>query len=370
MPALGCLQEVHQLVVDVHLLQAPVEAGGVAEVPQFQGLLAGLLGDTGEVHRLVHLQELIVALVDDGPRQAAVHPQGEVLLDGEELDPVVLAVRQDLVAEHGAHRVVPNVVGDSDPPSEELHRQMLVVPDVQQHTILLLRGKRDRHIGLGFHIERLQLYVGDIVEEAETGEVLAALAAVPRGALADVVGAAWDVHADAVLAVVLLARRGLWVEVGHHRLDLAELAGEVCRALARVLVGAVSARAAVLAHVVGTVVNVGRAVLANEAWRAVTCEVSEVVLACATILTRVWFHSCTEGDLLFTIPPLKPRLAATLVLPNFVDACSVVLAPVVEAIVDIFLATDTREAGWTLAAEKKFMRMRRRKRWRRRSEEE
>ena len=106
--------------------------------------------------------------------------------------------------------------------------------------------------------------------------------------------------------------------------------------------------------------------MANESWRAVTGEVGEVVLACASVLTGVWFHSCTEGDLLLTVPTLEPGLAPALVLPHPVDAGAVVLAPVVEAIVDIFLTAHPREAGGALAAGKKFRRMRRR----RRSEEE
>ena len=108
-----------------NLLETAVEAGGVPEVPKLEGLLPGLLGHASQEHRLVHLviktdlmtlevsahlEEFVVALVDDGPGQASVHAESEVLLDGEQLHPVVLPVREDLVAEHGAHWVVPNVV--------------------------------------------------------------------------------------------------------------------------------------------------------------------------------------------------------------------------------------------------------------------
>ena len=177
---------------------------------------------------------------------------------------MVLPVREDLVAEHGAHWVVPDVVGNPDPAPEELDGQVLVVANVEQHSVLLLCCERDRYICLRLHIQRFQFNVGDVVQEAQAGEILAPLAAVARSALADVVGASRDVHADSVLAIVLLARRRLWVEMRHHRFDLAELASELSRALASVLVRPVTTSAPVLAHVVGAVVNIGRAVLTNK----------------------------------------------------------------------------------------------------------
>ena len=76
---------------------------------------------------------------------------------------MVLPVGEDLVAEHCAHWVVPNVVRHSNSPSEQLHSQVLVVAHIEQHPVLLLRGKGDRDIGLGLHIERLEFNVGDVV---------------------------------------------------------------------------------------------------------------------------------------------------------------------------------------------------------------
>lgn len=83
-------------------------------MPELERLLAGSLGHPGEEHAGVHGQVVVVALVDDAARHAAVHPQREVLADAEELHGVVLAVVEDLVAEHGAHGVVANIVGNSD----------------------------------------------------------------------------------------------------------------------------------------------------------------------------------------------------------------------------------------------------------------
>lgn len=84
-------------------------------MPELEGLLPGALRHPRQVHALVDLQEVILALVDNAPGHAAVHAEGEVLHDAEELYGVVLAVVEDLVAEHGAHGVVAHVVGDPDP---------------------------------------------------------------------------------------------------------------------------------------------------------------------------------------------------------------------------------------------------------------
>ena len=76
-----------------------------------------------------------------------------------------------------------------------------------------------------------------------------------------------------------------------HGLDLAKLAGELGRAGARVLVDPVDAGAAVLAHVVRAVVDVGRAVLAGKTHWAAARVVGVVVVARAAVLARV---ACTD----------------------------------------------------------------------------
>ena len=90
-------------------------------MPQLQRLLPRLLGHASQEHALVHLQEVVVTLVDDAPGHATVHLEGEVLHDTEQLDSVVLAIIEDLVAEHGADRIVTNIIGHSDAtPGEEI----------------------------------------------------------------------------------------------------------------------------------------------------------------------------------------------------------------------------------------------------------
>ena len=83
-------------------------------MPELESLLPGALRHARQVHALVDTEEVILALVDDAAGHAAVHAEGEVLHDAEELNGVVLAVIEDLVAEHGAHGIVAHVVGDPD----------------------------------------------------------------------------------------------------------------------------------------------------------------------------------------------------------------------------------------------------------------
>merc|ERR1719361_2969052 len=126
----------------------------------------------------MNLQIIVLALIDNTPGHPSVHSQREVLHDTEELDCVVLAVVEDLVAEHCAHGVVTDVVRHSDSPPKELHREVLVVPEVEKDAVLLLSSEGDRHVGSWLDVERLQLHEGSVVQETETCQVLASLPAV------------------------------------------------------------------------------------------------------------------------------------------------------------------------------------------------
>ena len=86
----------------------------VSQMPELQGLLPGALRHSRQVHALVDLQEVVLPLVHDAPSHAAVHAKGEVLHHAEKLHGVVLAIIEDFVAEHRAHGVVADVVGDPD----------------------------------------------------------------------------------------------------------------------------------------------------------------------------------------------------------------------------------------------------------------
>lgn len=90
-------------------------------MPLLDGLLSDGSRNSGDVQRSpADAEVLVLAVVDDRAREAVVDAQGEVLLDRQELNGVVVAVGQQLVAEHGAHGVVADVVGDANSSSEEL----------------------------------------------------------------------------------------------------------------------------------------------------------------------------------------------------------------------------------------------------------
>ena len=136
--------------------------------------------------------------------------------------------------------------------------------------------------------------------------------------------------------------------MSNHRFNLAELAGELSRAFASVLVRSVTTGAPVLAHMVCTVVNVGGAVLPDKARKAFAGEVSEVVFAAATILAGVGFIPRAKGNLLLAVASLKPRWTLALVGSHLVDTGAVVLASVVQTVVDVLLASHPGKAWRTL----------------------
>ena len=228
---------------------------------------------------------------------------------------------------------------------------MLIVSVVEEHSILLLRGEGDGHIGRGLHVQRLELHIGGVMEEAEAGQVLAPLAAVARGTFAHIVISPWLIHADPVLAVMLLTWRGLGIEMGHHRLYLAKLARVLWRTLASVLIYPVSTRASILTHVIGAVINIGGAVLTNKPGDTLTRVVGEVILANSVVLTRVLFArpGAAECDLFLAISSLKSRNAAALILSNFVDAGPIVLTPVIYTVINIDFTSHSLKAWGTVA---------------------
>ena len=140
--------------------------------------------------------------------------------------------------------------------------------------------------------------------------------------------------------------------MSNHRFNLAELAGELSGAFASVLVRSVTTGAPVLAHMVCTVVNVCRAVRPDKARKTLAGEVSEVVFAAASILARVGFDPCAEGNLLFAVAPLEPGWTLALVGSHLVDAGPVVLASVVQTVVDVLLASHSGKAWRALTPEK------------------
>ena len=79
----------------------------------------------------------------------------------------------------------------------------------------------------------------------------------------------------------------------------------------------------------------------------------EVILAFSFIFTWVGF-SCTSAKsyFLLTISSFKSGLASALVFPYFVNAGTIVLTPIIYAVVNINFTSDPRESWGTLASEK------------------
>jgi len=164
------------------------------------------------------------------------------------------------------------------------------------------------------------------VDEADAGEVLAPLSSVSRMTPAQIVAALgiW-LEADTVLALVVLARRRLWVHHRDHVVALTVLARVIVRAATLVVVDAVNTGSAVLAHVVLAVVDVIRTVGAMESSLAIAAVVGEVVHAFGSVRAGIELGTA-ELDLGVAKLATESRLALTFVRLHSVDTGGIVLA--------------------------------------------
>jgi len=153
-----------------------------------------------------------------------------------------------------------------------------------------------------------------------------------------------------MLAVVLLARRCLWVQLGNHGFDLAKVSGKLWRTPAGVLIDAVHACTPVLAHVVHAVVDVDAAVFSFEPRGAITSVVSKVVPANTAVLTWLKLARAKVNLVLAELSGVPPSAGADVAV-DAVNAGGVVLATVAFAIVHVHLAPDTRIPLRALAGE-------------------
>lgn len=153
---------------------------------------------------------------------------------------------------------------------------------------------------------------------------------------------------------MILARRRLRIHHRHHRRSLAEFPGEVARAFADVVVDAVDTGSAVLTHVILAVVDVLGAVNAAESGRALACVMREVIDALGTVQARVEFRAAELNFLLAKLA-VEARQATACIRLNSVDTCSVVLALVVIAVVNIDFAASAVVAGQAFATEPAFL---------------
>lgn len=215
----------------------------------------------------------------------------------------------------------------------------------------MLAAEHDRDIRLWFHPQRLHLDETVVLHEAQTGQVLASFARITRRALADVVRTGWvRLETHAVLAFVVLARRGLWVHHRDHRSALAEFPSKIVGTATSVIIYSVHAGSAVLAHVILAIVDILRAVLTTISGRTFASVVRIMIHAFGAILARIKC-SPTKVDLLRTDGARESWLTLALVRLHTVDAGRIVLAAVVHTIVDVDLTTGARISRKTLTTE-------------------
>lgn len=183
-------------------------------MPVSEGFLSRFVGDASNVERRRQSEGVFVSLVDDGTRETSIDAEGEVLLHGQQFSDVVLPVGHLLEAVYSRYGVVSDIVTDAYSPVKQLCGDVLRFASVvHQDTVLLFRRKNYCYVRFRFRPQRLQLDEGVVVEETDGRQVLAKLSGIARGALADVVVRPGRLEADAVLALVMLARTGLRI---HH----------------------------------------------------------------------------------------------------------------------------------------------------------
>lgn len=173
------------------------------------------------------------------------------------------------------------------------------------------------------------------MQEGQAGKILASFSGITWTAFANVVSAGWiRLEANAKLALVLLARRGLRVEHCHHRCSFAELSGELRRTFTNVVVDAINTGSSVLAHVIDAIVNIFRAVQASIARYTFATVVSRMIDTFGTILARVEVLPA-EFDLRITKLSGESWNAGTAVGIDSVHTRCIVQAFMVGAIIDV-----------------------------------
>lgn len=186
--------------------------------------------------------------------------------------------------------------------------------------------------------------------KAEARQVLTSLSAVAWSTLAHIVAGTRNIHADTMLAVMLLAGTCLRVHLCNHWLNLAELSSELCRTFTCVLVDPVNTGAAILAHVVVTVVYVYRTVLTTETLKTVACVVRNMFAAFPAIFAWI-LRRCTEGDFLAAVFALETRLTFAFIVSNFINTGGIVHTPVGKTVIYISLASNTFKSLGTITHE-------------------
>lgn len=347
------IAKVHQLVIDPNLLHATLETGQITDLPILISLLGWLHGQTTEEHGCCQLKIIIRSLIDDGTCQATIHTQCEVLLDGQQLDSMILAIGNHLEAVHGRHWIIAHIVADTNASIEQFHSQMCILTVVHKDAILFGTAEDNRYIRLGPRAQWFEFHKRIVVHKTDAGQILAPLARIARMTLAQIVRASGiRLEAHSMFALMILARRCLWIHHGDHVVTLTVLARKVIGALAEVVIDAIHTAASVLAHVILAIIDVVRAVDAMETGHAVAAVVREVIQTLSPIGAGIELRT---AELYLRVAPFagEARLAFAAIRLHTIDAGGIVLAAYIlaQAIIDVGLTTGTRIARRTLATE-------------------
>lgn len=218
---LACIHEVHWLVIYVQFLHAAKKAGGIAQMPLAQSNGCHICRQSTHIEWSMQLQVLVGALVDNGAGGTTIHHHCDILLLDNKCERVVIAVRQSLKAEHCRYWVVASIIADSYTPLEQLNSQVLAFTSVGNDSRLVPCGQLESDVCTWPSLERFKLKER-VLTEAHTRQQLTAVTCEARAAFAHIVGTgtSW-LEADAVLAIMLLAGAGAWVQHSNHRCQLA-----------------------------------------------------------------------------------------------------------------------------------------------------
>lgn len=128
------------------------------------------------------------------------------------------------------------------------------------------------------------------MDKTDAGQVFAPLARIAWMTLAEIIRASGiGLKADAMLALMILARRCLGIHHGYHVVALTIFPCKIIGTLADIIIDTIDTGATILAHMILAIVNVVGAIDAMETGHAVAAVVGEVIQALGSIGTGIEF---------------------------------------------------------------------------------
>lgn len=157
-----------------------------------------------------------------------------------------------------------------------------------------------------------------------------------------------------MLAFVMLTRRCLRIHHGYHWRSLAELASKLLRTFAGIIINTVQTTSSVLAHMVLAIVNILCAIFTSISCRTFAAIIRKVVHALGSILAGIELGAA-ELDLGITELPSESGLATAGIRLNSIDARSIILTVMLQAVVYIYLTPSPRISWHALTTESSLL---------------